>query len=71
MDHLELLPMRLALVRAGIRRRAVWSTWYSRSWKSPSLSLRQKRQTAAAIPGETGIKDIQQKNPLQQQISAC
>ena len=35
MDQQELLPMRLALVRAGIRRRVVWSIALNRSWKGP------------------------------------
>jgi hypothetical protein len=34
-DQQELLPMRLARVRAGIRRRVVWSVALSRSWKGP------------------------------------
>jgi hypothetical protein len=69
MDQQELLPMRLALVRAGIRRRAVWSMGVSRSWKSPSLPLRQKRQAATAIviPGEMDMK-ASNKEPLQQRI---
>jgi len=63
-DKKELLPMRFALVRAGIRRRAVWSYGVSRSWKSPSFSLRQKRQmaTAIVIPGET-VMTAFRKNP--------
>jgi hypothetical protein len=35
MDQQELLPMRLARVRAGIRRRVVWSVALSRAWQSP------------------------------------
>ena len=71
-DKKELLPMRFALVRAGIRRRAVWGLFsVSRSWKSPSFSLCQKRQmaTAIAIPGETVMRALR-KTPLQQQILA-
>ena len=35
MDQRELLPMRLARVRAGIRRRVVWSVPSNRAWKGP------------------------------------
>jgi len=31
-DHQELLPMRLAQVRAGMRRRSAWNVELSRSW---------------------------------------
>jgi len=34
-DYQELLPMRLAQVRAGIRRRSIWSICLSRSWRAP------------------------------------
>lgn len=66
MDQQELLPMRLARVRAGIRRRVVWSAALSRAWKGPR-PIRPSPETPDGYrnrdPREDHYENIRPKNP--------
>jgi len=72
MDQKDLLPMRFALVRAGIRRRAIWSTWCKPILEKSVLlsSPEWPDGNRNRDPGEIVMKGLNKK-PLQQQISAC
>jgi hypothetical protein len=66
MDQQELLPMRLARVRAGIRRRVVWSVALSRAWKGPR-PIRPSPETPDGYrnrdPGKGHYENTPQRNP--------
>jgi hypothetical protein len=65
-DQQELLPMRLARVRAGIRRRVVWSLALRRAWKDPR-PIRPSPDTPDGYrnrdPRKGHYENIRQRNP--------
>ena len=65
-DQQELLPMRLARVRAGIRRRAVWNLALCRAWKGPR-PVRPPPDTPDGYrnrdPRKDHYENIRQRNP--------
>ena len=65
-DQQELLPMRLARVRAGIRRRVVWSLALCRAWKGPR-PVRPPPDTPDGYrnrdPRKDHYENIRQRNP--------
>jgi len=66
MDQQELLPMRLARVRAGIRRRVVWSVALSRAWKGPRPILPSPETPDGyrnRDPRKGHYENIAQRNP--------